>query len=62
MTTRDEYTGYGTLADVIRKTEDVRDSLSEILEELEDMEDNYSFYRTDERYGLASSEENGNGD
>ena len=61
MTTRDEYTGIGTLAEVIRKMEDVRDSLAEILTELEDLEVD-SHYAADAPYGLSLDEENGNGD
>ena len=62
MTTRDEYTGIGTLAEVIRKMEDMRDSLAEILEELEGLEEDYSSYATDAPYGLPLDEDNGNGD
>jgi hypothetical protein len=62
MTTRHEYTDIGTLADIICKMEDMRDSLAEILEELEGLEEGYSSYATDAPYGLPLDEENGNGD
>ncbi len=62
MTTRDECTGIGTLAEIIRRMEDMQDSLAEILEELEGLEEDYSSYATGAPYGLPLDEDNGNGD
>ena len=50
--TTDKYTGNGELEEIIAKLTDVRDSMEEILDELEEIEEAREVYRTDAPYGL----------
>jgi hypothetical protein len=59
MTTRKEHHAYGTLEGIIERMEDVRDSLAEILSDLEELDESYQFYRAEGAYGLPPDENNG---
>ncbi len=55
--TTDKCTSNGELEGIIEKLEDARDSIEEVLTELEEVEEGQRFHRTDMPYDLAPDTE-----
>ena len=57
MTAAKEHVGNGILDEIIEKMEAVRDSVEEVLDELEELDERRQYYGSESPYGMPLDED-----